>query len=100
MFRKGGDWEAGAELLLVLRPTQEDQAGIDSAFAFMQRLAAAARELRSEALQASVGTVLRHTCQLQVGEEEHICVLAACVIVLSHAHLSAVAQAVPTVITQ
>lgn len=66
MFRKGSEWESGIELLLVLQPTSGDQAGIDSAYAFTERLATFAQDSRSTALQATVGTVLRRTRQQQV----------------------------------
>lgn len=66
MFRKGSEWESGIELLLVLQPTAGDQAGIDSAYAFTERLATFAQDSRSEAVQATVGTVLRRTRQQQV----------------------------------
>lgn len=73
MFRKGSEWESGIELLLVLQPTSGDQAGIDSAYAFTERLATFAQDSRSTALQATVGTVLRRTRQQQV-----CTVIAAC----------------------
>lgn len=66
MFRKGGEWEAGAEMLLLLRAAQPETGGSGGAAAFAQRLAALARESRSEALQASAGPVLQHDRDLQV----------------------------------
>lgn len=76
MFRKGGEWEAGAEMLLLLRAAQPRAGSAGGAAAFAQRLAALARESRSEALQASVGPVLQHDLQSQADGSAQLALMA------------------------